>query len=67
MDTTTDSLRVWRVRRGWTQSELAERAGVSLMTISNVETGKYRPKRLASRALAAALGVETNEVAELRG
>jgi len=32
-----------RSARGWTQQELAERAGVSRQTINAVETGKYEP------------------------
>lgn len=36
-------LRVLRAERGWTQGELAERAGVSRQTINVIETGKYDP------------------------
>ena len=33
-------LRAERVRRGWTQTELAERVGVNLDTVSAIETGR---------------------------
>jgi putative transcriptional regulator len=36
-------LRVLRAERGWTQSDLAERAGVSRQTINVIESGKYDP------------------------
>ena len=36
-------LRVLRAERGWSQSDVAERAGVSRQTINAIETGKYEP------------------------
>jgi putative transcriptional regulator len=36
-------LRVFRAERGWTQQDLAERAGVSRQTIHSIESGKYDP------------------------
>jgi ribosome-binding protein aMBF1 (putative translation factor) len=34
-----------RIRRGWTQTELARRAGVRLETISRIESGKHIPRQ----------------------
>jgi transcriptional regulator with XRE-family HTH domain len=34
-----------RIRHGWTQTELARRAGVRLETISRIESGKHIPRR----------------------
>jgi ribosome-binding protein aMBF1 (putative translation factor) len=34
-----------RIRRGWTQTELARRSGVRLETISRIESGKHIPRR----------------------
>lgn len=45
-------LRVLRAERGWTQGELAERAGVSRQTINVIETGKYDPSLPLAFALA---------------
>ena len=34
------TIREWRERRGWTQTELAERVDVRQATISDLETGR---------------------------
>ena len=36
-------LRVLRAERDWTQSDLAQRLGVSRQTIHAIESGKYDP------------------------
>lgn len=35
-----DSIRAARIRRGWTEAELAERLGVSRPTVVNLEAGQ---------------------------
>ena len=55
--TTTPALRYWRTRRAWVQRELAQHAGVSLISVQRAESGD--PLRLTTiRRLAQALGVE---------
>jgi DNA-binding XRE family transcriptional regulator len=34
-----------RMRRGWTQTELARRSGVRLETIGRIESGKHVPRK----------------------
>lgn len=51
-------LRRVRKRRGWTQAELARRAGVSRQLVGAVEAGRNLPRVDAALALAAALDVE---------
>ena len=51
-----------RKRRAMTQAELAERVGVRPETISTWETGAYRPSAPNLRALALALGCDTETV-----
>jgi putative transcriptional regulator len=46
-------LRVLRAERGWTQADLAERAGVSRQTINVIEAGKYDPSLPLAFRLAA--------------
>ncbi|HEY0304925.1 MAG TPA: helix-turn-helix transcriptional regulator [Longimicrobiales bacterium] len=36
-------LRVLRAERGWSQGDVAEKAGVSRQTINAIETEKYEP------------------------
>jgi len=38
-----NTLKVLRAERDWSQSDLAERLGVSRQTVNALETGKYDP------------------------
>ena len=60
------TLRQHRTERGWSQAELAERAGVSRQLVSAVESGRHEPGVGAALALARALdvAVETLFVAD---
>lgn len=55
-------LRVLRAERGWTQGQLAERAGVSRQTINVIETGKYDPSLPLAFALARLFGARIEDV-----
>lgn len=50
-------LRKLRLQRGWSQSELADMAGVTARTIQRIERG-HRPSMETSKALAAVFEVE---------
>jgi transcriptional regulator with XRE-family HTH domain len=55
-------LKTERAKHGWSQLELAERAGVSQPQISNLEAGKSRnPQTRTREKLEAALGVSVPE------
>lgn len=57
------NVRVARIRKGMTQSELAEKAGVALSTISFVENGKHKAVRAPTISkLANALGVSAESL-----
>ena len=62
-----DLVRQVRLRRGFTQEELAEAAGgiVSVDTVANVERGRTRPHRQTLRALLHGLHATTEESTEL--
>ena len=47
-----NTLRVLRAERRWSQSDLAQRLGVSRQTVNAIETGRYDP----SLPLAFAIG-----------
>lgn len=56
------NLRAERARRDMSQSELADRAGVNLATISQYEDGAFVPGGDKLCALASALGVTPNDL-----
>ncbi len=58
----TTQLRELRDRASLSQGELAERAGVSRATITDLERGKRKPQPKTRRKLAEALGVEPYEL-----
>ena len=61
-------LRALRINLGWSQEELAERAGVARYTLTRLETGKAKRAHPSTRRkIAAALGVPIADVDELRG
>jgi putative transcriptional regulator len=45
------SVRLLRERLGWTQQELADELGVRQQTVSEWETGRYRPRGASARLL----------------
>jgi mRNA interferase RelE/StbE len=57
-------LRVYRDLRGLTQAALAERAGVNRVTVAEIETGRKQGSVATLRALAMALGVTLDDLAE---
>jgi DNA-binding XRE family transcriptional regulator len=62
MDDTTgfgERLRALREAKGWTQGQLAQRAGLRMNSVSRLELGKYPPTWPTVLALAAALGLES--------
>jgi transcriptional regulator with XRE-family HTH domain len=61
-----EPMRIWRMRRNMTQAELAEAAGVSRQTVSNIERQFVRPMPLVREAIADALEVPAEFITELR-
>lgn len=55
-----DRLKKLRAERGWTQTELAERAGVSQQLITKIERGTVRESRKLPQ-LAAAFGLTVEQ------
>ncbi len=58
------TLQEHRIRRLWSQRELARRANVAERTVINIETGQRAPRLLTMRRIADALGVDWKEVDE---
>lgn len=53
--TLSDQVRVWRIDRGLTQSELERRAGLSHNTVSRIERGEVSPRLDTVERLAEAM------------
>lgn len=57
------TLRELRHAKGWSQMELATRAGISLQSVARIESGRSRKIiPLMRRALATALNVDPDEI-----
>ncbi|MEM7246935.1 MAG: helix-turn-helix transcriptional regulator [Acidobacteriota bacterium] len=57
-----ERIRRYRQDQGWTQAQLARRAGISRDAISRIERGLERAREATLRALAQALGVEWSQL-----
>ena len=57
-------LRVYRDLRGLTQAALADKAGVNRVTVAEIETGRKQGSVATLRALAQALGVSLDDLAD---
>lgn len=57
-------LRIYRDLRGMTQAALAEKAGVNRVTVAEIETGRKQGSVATLRALAGALDVTLDDLAE---
>ena len=58
------TIKLARVRAGLTQEQLAERAGVTVNTISGIELGRHSPRGRTLFKLADALGADVTELLE---
>ncbi|MGJ8605956.1 MAG: helix-turn-helix transcriptional regulator [Marivita sp.] len=59
-----NTLRVYRDLRGLTQAALAEKSGVSRVTVAEIETGRKQGSVTTLRALASALDVTLDDLAD---
>ena len=60
-----NKVKQYRKAAHMTRSQLAERAGVSRQTISDIETGKHDPTISVALLLARALGVKVDNLFKL--
>ncbi|AMV70488.1 XRE family transcriptional regulator [Desulfuromonas sp. DDH964] len=65
--TLANSIRRQREERGWSQQELADRAGLSRTGISAIEAGRLIPSTAAALTLAAAFGCRVEDLFALAG
>lgn len=55
-------IRVLRAEKGWSQQELAKRAGVSRNSINAIENGRFDPSLPLAFAIADLFGLTIEEV-----
>ncbi|MEW6504036.1 MAG: helix-turn-helix transcriptional regulator [Chloroflexota bacterium] len=55
-------LEQFRLQKGWTQQELAQKAGVTRQTIISLESERYNPSILLAFRLARLFGVPIEEL-----
>lgn len=60
-----NTIKVERAKLNITQSELAERIGVSRQTINSIEIGKYIPSTMLALKLSRLFKITVNEIFEL--
>jgi molybdate-binding protein/DNA-binding XRE family transcriptional regulator len=58
----TNRIKTCRSAKGWSQEELADRAGISRAGVSAIETGRLVPSTSAALALAAALECRVEDI-----
>ena len=60
MDGIGERLRLARMRKVWTQADLARESGIPIVTLSRIENGHHQgtPRQSTIRKLAAALDVD---------
>ena len=57
-------IRAWREHLGLTQEEIARRMGISQPAYAKLESGKTQPRIATCKRLAAAMGVEWEQLTE---
>jgi DNA-binding XRE family transcriptional regulator len=57
-----NQIREHRLRRGWSQQELAEAVGVSRQSISSIERGRYVPSLSLALKFSRLFGLPTDEL-----
>ncbi|WP_134322605.1 substrate-binding domain-containing protein [Cumulibacter soli] len=57
-----DRISARRIERGWTQADLAERAGVTRQLVSALEAGRHVPNVVAAMGIASALQVTVEDL-----
>ena len=55
-------LKVLRAERDWSQSELADRLGVSRQSVNAIETGRYDPSLPLAFAIADLFGLSIEQI-----
>lgn len=63
---TIRTVRQWRLLRGLTHKQFAASCGLALSTVQQAERGTFRPQAPTIAALASGLGVQPEQIREIR-
>ena len=58
----SESVRICRLDNGWSQLELADRAGLDRKTVNRIENGRFQPSVETLLAVSEALGVSVTQL-----
>jgi putative transcriptional regulator len=64
-DTVRNRVKELRVRKGWTQQQLAEAVGVSRQSINSIERNRYVPSLPLALTFARVFGCSTDDIFNL--
>lgn len=61
----TNTIKVERAKKNWTQSDLAEIIGISRQSINAIETGRFIPSTVLALKMAKVFGVNVELIFQL--
>jgi putative transcriptional regulator len=61
----TNTIKVERAKKNWTQSDLAEIIGISRQSINSIETGRFIPSTVLALKMAKVFGVNVELIFQL--
>lgn len=64
MQSQLSMIKLRRLQRGYTQTWLADRIGISVGHLSNIERGKYKPTMFMLSCIAKALNVSMDDLCD---
>jgi len=61
-DIVKDKIKSARIKAGWTQQKLADEAGTTKQTVSNIETGRFSPTMTTIKKIGKALDMDWRDL-----
>lgn len=61
----TNTIKVERAKKNWTQEDLAGKIGVSRQSVNSIETGKFIPSTLLALKMAEVFGATVEVIFQL--
>ena len=61
----TNTIKVERAKKNWTQGDLADKIGISRQSINSIETGKFIPSTVLALKMAKVFGANVESIFQL--